>query len=238
MARNLYVAVQPVVADACWPTSKMDFRSNEAGRTDTRNQSPAPRPGRFQSGQPNFVDATARGRRSFVTHHENRNAHSRLYRRAEALPRRLYHRPADQPGRARPRRRLGKANAEPSGPEAAHIKAQDKVTASGKKLADQEKFKREEHPFDAYPRLKQQALDNAPPNAGRQFSLALLRPVLCRAGAGFLHVPAADPERHHEALAVRRAGRSDRAAVRAVLPRHHAGESAGARNSRRRTRWR
>ena len=56
-----------------------------------------------------------------------------------------------------------KANAEPTGPDAAHIKAQDKVTASGKKLADQEKFKREEHPFDAYPRLKQQALDNAPP---------------------------------------------------------------------------
>ena len=56
-----------------------------------------------------------------------------------------------------------KADAEPTGPDAAHIKAQDKVTASGKKLADQEKFKREEHPFDAYPRLKQQALDNAPP---------------------------------------------------------------------------
>src|SRR5215813_11798469 len=57
----------------------------------------------------------------------------------------------------------GKAEAEPIGPEAAHIKAQDKVTASGKKLADQERFKREEHPFDAYPRLKQQALDNASP---------------------------------------------------------------------------
>jgi ferredoxin-nitrite reductase len=57
----------------------------------------------------------------------------------------------------------GESKAEPDGPDAAHIKAQDKVTASGKKLADQEKFKREEHPFDAYPRLKQQALDNAPP---------------------------------------------------------------------------
>ena len=33
LARNLYGAVQPAVADACWPTSKMDFRSNEAGRT-------------------------------------------------------------------------------------------------------------------------------------------------------------------------------------------------------------
>src|SRR6201996_265994 len=56
-----------------------------------------------------------------------------------------------------------KTSAEPTGRDAAHIKAQDKVVASGKKLADQEKFKRDEHPFDAYPRLKQQALDNAPP---------------------------------------------------------------------------
>src|SRR6201985_3167513 len=58
---------------------------------------------------------------------------------------------------------------EPIGPEAAHIKAQDKITASGKKLADQEKLKREEHPFDAYPRLKQQALDNAPPSPADNF---------------------------------------------------------------------
>jgi len=62
-----------------------------------------------------------------------------------------------------------KANAEPAGPEAAHIKAQDKVVASGRKLADQEKFKREQHPFDAYPRLKQQALDNAPPSPADNF---------------------------------------------------------------------
>src|SRR5215471_5532865 len=57
----------------------------------------------------------------------------------------------------------GKANAEPIGPDAAHIKAQDKLLASGKKLADQEKFKREEHPFDAYERLKEQARTNTPP---------------------------------------------------------------------------
>jgi ferredoxin-nitrite reductase len=63
----------------------------------------------------------------------------------------------------------GKASAEPTGPDAAHIKAQDKVTASGRKLADQEKFKREEHPFDAYPRLKQQAVDNAPPSPADNF---------------------------------------------------------------------
>jgi ferredoxin-nitrite reductase len=60
-------------------------------------------------------------------------------------------------------------NAEPTGPDAAHIKAQDKLLASGKKLADQEKFKREEHPFDAYPRLKQQALTNAPPSPADNF---------------------------------------------------------------------
>jgi ferredoxin-nitrite reductase len=62
-----------------------------------------------------------------------------------------------------------KTNAEPVGPDAVHIKAQDHVLASGKKLADQEKFKREEHPFDAYPRLKQQALTNAPPSPADNF---------------------------------------------------------------------
>ncbi|QIO33949.1 NirA family protein [Bradyrhizobium sp. 1(2017)] len=63
----------------------------------------------------------------------------------------------------------GKASAEPTGPDAVHIKAQDKVIASGKKLADQEKFKRDEHPFDAYPRLRQQALDNVPPSPADNF---------------------------------------------------------------------
>jgi ferredoxin-nitrite reductase len=75
---------------------------------------------------------------------------------------------------ARVGRNLGAAgasagSAEPTGPDAAHIKAQDKVTASGKKLVDQEKFKREQHPFDAYERLKQQALDNAPPSPADNF---------------------------------------------------------------------
>jgi hypothetical protein len=38
VARNLNVAVQPVVADARWPTSKMDFRSNEAGRAGSHEK--------------------------------------------------------------------------------------------------------------------------------------------------------------------------------------------------------
>mgnify|MGYP000013946200 CR=1 FL=1 len=55
------------------------------------------------------------------------------------------------------------AKSEPVGPDAIHIKAQDRVVAAGGKLNDQEKFKRDEHPFDAYPRLVRQAeLNEAP----------------------------------------------------------------------------
>ena len=63
----------------------------------------------------------------------------------------------------------GAVSAEPTGPDAAHVKAQDKVTASGKKLVDQEKFKREQHPFDAYARLTEQARTNAPPSPADNF---------------------------------------------------------------------
>lgn len=45
---------------------------------------------------------------------------------------------------------------EPTGPDAAHLKAQAATEAAGKKLVDPEKWKREEHPFDAYARLKEQ----------------------------------------------------------------------------------
>ncbi len=59
--------------------------------------------------------------------------------------------------------------AQPSGPDAIHLQAQDRVTASGKKLNDPEKWKREQHPFDAYARLKQQAKDNAAPKPADNF---------------------------------------------------------------------
>lgn len=48
-------------------------------------------------------------------------------------------------------------SSEPTGPDAAHLKAQAATEAGGGKLVDQEKWKRAEHPFDAYPRLKAQA---------------------------------------------------------------------------------
>jgi ferredoxin-nitrite reductase len=64
---------------------------------------------------------------------------------------------------------LAKPNPEPIGPDAVHFKAQDRVLADGKKLSDQEKFKRELHPFDAYERLKAQAAANEPPKAEDNF---------------------------------------------------------------------
>ena len=57
----------------------------------------------------------------------------------------------------------------PMGPDAAHFAAQDALTAAGKKLADQEKWKRAEHPFDAYARLKAQARAGAFPKPDDNF---------------------------------------------------------------------
>src|SRR5262245_58929524 len=59
--------------------------------------------------------------------------------------------------------------AEPTGPDAAALKAQDRVLAEGRKLADQEKFKREEHLFDGYERLKAQAAGNEAPKPPDNF---------------------------------------------------------------------
>lgn len=46
---------------------------------------------------------------------------------------------------------------EPNGPDAAGLQAQNRVLASGGKLSDPEKFKRDQHPFDTYERLKDHA---------------------------------------------------------------------------------
>jgi ferredoxin-nitrite reductase len=62
-----------------------------------------------------------------------------------------------------------KGDAEPVGPDAPHLKAQDRIVQEGKKLSDQEKFKREQHPFDAYERLKAQADRNEPPKPPDNF---------------------------------------------------------------------
>src|SRR5262249_40640988 len=63
----------------------------------------------------------------------------------------------------------GAKTAEPSGPDAAHLRAQDRVLAAGGKLSEQEKFKRELHPFDGYERLKAQAANNEYPKPPDNF---------------------------------------------------------------------
>ncbi len=52
---------------------------------------------------------------------------------------------------------VGALTGAPTGPDAAHLLAMSRVEASGAKLTDQEKFKRDEHPLDAYARMKAQA---------------------------------------------------------------------------------
>jgi ferredoxin-nitrite reductase len=63
----------------------------------------------------------------------------------------------------------GATSGETVGPDAIHIKAQDRTIAAGGKLSDQEKIKREQHPFDAYDRLKQQAKNNEAPKPADNF---------------------------------------------------------------------
>lgn len=53
--------------------------------------------------------------------------------------------------------------AEPQGPDAAHLKAQDRVVAAGGKLVAEETAKRDEHPFDMYARMKRSAREGAFP---------------------------------------------------------------------------
>ena len=55
------------------------------------------------------------------------------------------------------------ASAEPTGPDAEHLRAMARFEADGKKLVAEEKAKRDEHPFDAYGRIEQAAREGAFP---------------------------------------------------------------------------
>ncbi|WP_152046530.1 NirA family protein [Aureimonas psammosilenae] len=59
--------------------------------------------------------------------------------------------------------------AEPAGPDADMLKSQNAALARGAKLADQEKWKREEHPLEAYGRLKREAEGGAKPKPADNF---------------------------------------------------------------------
>ena len=72
-------------------------------------------------------------------------------------------------GIAAPAADVSPASKEAIGPDAAARKAQDRVLAAGGKLSDPEKFKRDEHPFDAYERLKAHAAKNEYPKPPDNF---------------------------------------------------------------------
>ena len=59
--------------------------------------------------------------------------------------------------------------AQPSGPDAAHLEAMARFEARGKKLSAEEKTKREEHPFDAYARLKEESAKGQYPKGADNF---------------------------------------------------------------------
>lgn len=63
----------------------------------------------------------------------------------------------------------GGSSAEPMGPDADHLKAQDAHVAAGKKLVDPEKWKREEHPFDVYARFKSESASGNFPKPADNF---------------------------------------------------------------------
>src|SRR4051812_25914037 len=149
--------------DACWRSSTMDFRSNEAGRTalwkslDFRAVTirfplshvvaagASSQDMKIETLSIDFTDEQKRYLEGFTSGLQISRAGRGLGTAA------------------------GKGNSEPTGPDAAHIKARDRAIAGGRKLADPEKYKREEHPFDAYPRLKAQALTDAPPSPADNF---------------------------------------------------------------------
>ncbi|GJD80151.1 ferredoxin--nitrite reductase [Methylobacterium gregans] len=63
----------------------------------------------------------------------------------------------------------GAPAAEPTGPDAIHIKAQDRTIKDGGKLCDQEKWKRAENPFDGHNRLKAEAAAGKQPKPEDNF---------------------------------------------------------------------
>src|SRR6195952_4406881 len=74
-----------------------------------------------------------------------------------------------QVGRLKPAGGAATAPPAPSGPDAPAFAAPAGTEAAGKKLVDQEKWKRDEHPFDAYPRLKDQAAKDEFPKPADNF---------------------------------------------------------------------
>jgi ferredoxin-nitrite reductase len=63
----------------------------------------------------------------------------------------------------------GGGSAEPASPDADHLKAMARFEAEGRKLSAEEKIKRDQHPFDAYARLKRESAEGKFPKAADNF---------------------------------------------------------------------
>ena len=133
-------------------------------------------------------------------------------------------------GIAAPAADASPASKEAIGPDAAARKAQDRVLAAGGKLSDPEKFKRDEHPFDTYERLKAHAAKNEYPKPPdnfrwRYFGLFYVAPnqnsYMCRLRM---------PNGILKACAVRRPRRSRRTLWRRLRARHDARQSPDPRD--------
>ena len=148
-----------------------------------------------------------------------RDGRTRFLRRPETLPRRLRLGPR---GLARGRRpeaaggRAATARRARGDPMPRIWPAMARFEAAGRKLSSEEKAKRDEHPFDAYARLKRESAEGQLSQGRRQFPLALPRALLRRARAELLHVPAAHSQWHPHALAAGRRRRHCRALCRAA----------------------
>ena len=153
----------------------------------------------------------------------------RLFTRAEALPRRLHVGPADRARRARARRRQARGRGADRPRRRAHRGAGPH--RRGRRQAQRPGEVQARASIRSTPTPAQGAgREQRAAEARRQFPLALLRPVLRRAGAELLHVPAADAERHPQALADVRPRRPRRALRRRLLARHHARQFADPRD--------
>ncbi len=111
--------------------------------------------------------------------------------------------------------------------------AQDRTVAEGGKLVPEEEAKRKKHPLDRFGEISALAAETEVPEGDGRLPDQVPRPVLRRAGAEQLHVPAAHAGRHPEHAPVPRRRRDRRGAGRRVRRRHHPRQPAGPRDRRR-----
>src|SRR6202795_789280 len=134
MAHNLNVAVRPAVADARWPHVQDGFPQQRGWSDRSLELIPACKPSRFSAVTfpiPLTPPVVAAGASSHAMKIETLSVDftDEQKRYLEGFTTGLQ---ISRVGRGIGGAAAGKAVAEPAGPEAAHIKAQDKVVASGK----------------------------------------------------------------------------------------------------------